>query len=98
MSAELNKLRASIDEIDAQMLKLLNQRADVAQQIGHLKSGIAYKPEREAEVLRRVMQSNPGPLPDETAAYLFREIMSACLALEKPVRVAHLGPVRRSTK
>lgn len=92
MTAELNKLRASIDDIDAQMLKLLNQRADVAQQIGHLKSGIAYKPEREAEVLRRVMQSNPGPLPDETAAYLFREIMSACLALEKPVQVAHLGP------
>ena len=92
MTAELDKLRASIDDLDAQMLKLLNQRADVARQIGHLKSGVAYKPEREAEVLRRVMQHNPGPLPDDTAAYIFREIMSACLALEKPVQVAHLGP------
>ena len=92
MSEELNKLRVSIDEIDAQMLKLLNQRAEVAQRIGHLKSGVAYKPEREAEVLRRVMEKNPGPLSDATAAYLFREIMSACLALEKPVQVAHLGP------
>lgn len=92
MTAELNKLRARIDEIDAQMLKLLNQRAEVAQEIGHLKSGVAYKPEREAEVLRRVMQANPGPLTDDMAAYLFREIMSACLALEKPVQVAHLGP------
>lgn len=92
MSEELNKLRVSIDEIDAQMLKLLNQRAEVAQRIGHLKSGVAYKPEREAEVLRRVMEKNPGPLSDATAAYLFREIMSACLALERPVQVAHLGP------
>ena len=92
MSEELNKLRVSIDAIDAQMLKLLNQRAEVAQRIGHLKSGVAYKPEREAEVLRRVMEKNPGPLSDATAAYLFREIMSACLALEKPVQVAHLGP------
>ena len=92
MSEELNKLRVSIDEIDAQMLKLLNQRAEMAQRIGHLKSGVAYKPEREAEVLRGVMEKNPGPLSDATAAYLFREIMSACLALEKPVQVAHLGP------
>ncbi len=92
MSEELNKLRVSIDEIDAQMLKLLNQRAEVAQRIGHLKSGVAYKPEREAEVLRGVMEKNPGPLSDATAAYLFREIMSACLALERPVQVAHLGP------
>ncbi len=92
MSEELNKLRVSIDEIDAQMLKLLNQRAEVAQRIGHLKFGVAYKPEREAEVLRRVMEKNPGPLADATAAYLFREIMSACLALERPVQVAHLGP------
>ena len=92
MSAELDKLRASIDDIDAHLLQLLNHRAEVAQQIGHLKSGIAYKPEREADVLRRVMQVNPGPLPDDTTAYLFREIMSACLALEKPIQVAHLGP------
>ncbi len=92
MSEYLSKLRASIDSIDAEMLRLLNQRAEVAQKIGHLKSGVAYKPEREAEVLRRVKEKNPGPLPDDTAAFLFREIMSACLALEKPVRVAHLGP------
>ena len=92
MSEELGKLRGQIDSIDSELLKLLNQRAQVAQQIGHLKSGIAYKPEREAEVLRRVKDHNPGPLPDDTAAFLFREIMSACLALEKPVMVSHLGP------
>ena len=92
MSEDLGKLRASIDSIDAEMLRLLNQRAEVAQKIGHLKSGVAYKPEREADVLRRVKENNPGPLPDDTAAFLFREIMSACLALEKPVRVSHLGP------
>lgn len=92
MSEDLSKLRASIDGIDAEMLRLLNRRAEVAQKIGHLKSGVAYKPEREAEVLRRVKEKNPGPLPDDTAAFLFREIMSACLALEKPVQVAHLGP------
>ena len=92
MSEDLSKLRASIDALDAEMLRLLNQRAETAQKIGHLKSGVAYKPEREAEVLRRVKENNPGPLPDDMAVFLFREIMSACLALEKPVRVAHLGP------
>lgn len=92
MSEELGKLRGHIDSIDAELLKLLNQRAEVAQRIGHLKSGVAYKPEREAEVLRRVKDNNPGPLHDDTAAFLFREIMSACLALEKPVMVSHLGP------
>jgi chorismate mutase / prephenate dehydratase len=92
VSEDLGALRESIDRIDTEMLRLLNQRAEVAQKIGHLKSGVAYKPEREAEVLRRVKEKNPGPLPDDAAAFLFREIMSACLALEKPVRVAHLGP------
>ncbi len=92
MAEDLSTLRASIDAIDAEMLRLLNQRAETAQKIGHLKSGVAYKPEREAEVLRRVKEKNPGPLPNDTAAFLFREIMSACLALEEPVRVAHLGP------
>ncbi len=92
MSEDLSKLRTRIDSIDAEMLRLLNQRAEVAQTIGELKSGVAYKPEREAEVLRRTKEQNPGPLPDDSVAFLFREIMSSCLALEQPVRVAHLGP------
>ncbi|MGB9149112.1 MAG: prephenate dehydratase [Burkholderiales bacterium] len=93
MSDELQNLRASIDAIDAEMLKLLNSRAENAQAIGRLKKGVAYRPDREAQVLRRIKEINTGPLSDETAALLFREIMSACLALERPLTVAYLGPV-----
>jgi chorismate mutase / prephenate dehydratase len=92
MTDELNKLRAAIDAIDSEMLKLLNARAENAQAIGRLKKGVAYRPDREAQVLRRIKELNPGPLSGETAALLFREIMSACLALEKPLVVAYLGP------
>jgi chorismate mutase / prephenate dehydratase len=92
MSDELQNLRAGIDAIDEQMLKLLNARAEKAQSIGRLKKGVAYRPDREAQVLRRIKELNPGPLSGETAALLFREIMSACLAMEKPLAVAYLGP------
>jgi chorismate mutase/prephenate dehydratase len=92
MSDELKKLRASIDALDKQLLELVNRRAAHAHSIGQLKNGVVYRPEREAQILRRIKEANPGPLSDETVARLFREIMSACLALEKPMAVTYLGP------
>src|SRR5262249_37180566 len=90
--SELERLRESIDRVDERILAELNERAQLARAIGTLKVGQAYRPEREAQVLRRIKERNPGPLPAETAALLFREIMSACLALERPITVAYLGP------
>ena len=92
MNDKLATHRAAIDAIDDEMLRLVNERATHAQAIGHLKNGSIYRPEREAQVLRRIQENNPGPLSGESAARLFREIMSACLALEKPLSVAYLGP------
>ena len=85
--------RNAIDEIDRQVLQLLNQRAAHARAIGELKgTGTVYRPEREAQVLRRIKDLHPGPRPDESVARLFREVMSECLALERPLTVAYLGP------
>ena len=92
MSDELQKHRERIDALDDEILKLVSERAGHAQAIGVLKSGAIYRPEREAQVLRRIKENNPGPLSGETVARLFREIMSACLALEQPLKVAYLGP------
>jgi chorismate mutase/prephenate dehydratase len=93
MVEDLQKLRAEIDALDVEILKLINLRAAHAQTIGRLKNGTVYRPEREAQVLRRIKEINPGPLSAETAVRLFREIMSACLALEKPLSIAFLGPL-----
>jgi chorismate mutase/prephenate dehydratase len=90
--SQLDRLRAAIDAVDDRILESLSERARLAREVGSLKAGQAYRPEREAQVLRRIKESNPGPLSDETAALLFREIMSACLALERPITVAYLGP------
>ena len=90
--AELERLRARIDDVNVRILEALNERAKLAREIGTLKVGQAYRPEREAQVLRRIKESNRGPLSEETVALLFREIMSACLALERPITVAYLGP------
>ena len=93
MDNDLQEHRSAIDRIDEEMLRLLNERARHAQAIGALKGGgVIYRPEREAQVLRGVKEKNPGPLAGETVARLFREIMSACLALEKPLDIAYLGP------
>ena len=92
MSDELEQLRARIDALNLDILAKLNERASLARAIGTLKVGQAYRPEREAQVLRRIKDANDGPLADETVALLFREIMSACLALERPVTVAYPGP------
>jgi chorismate mutase / prephenate dehydratase len=88
----LKKLREQIDRLDEQILKLLNERAAIAQQVGHLKGGNAYRPEREAQILHRVKALNAGPLSGEAVSRLFGEIMSACRALEQPISVAFLGP------
>lgn len=93
MSDALQRIRQRIDAIDDELLRLLAERARLAQEVGRLKQGNhVYRPEREAQVLRRLRAANPGPLSDESVARLFREIMSACRALEHPVRVAYLGP------
>jgi chorismate mutase/prephenate dehydratase len=92
MSDELARLREAIDRTDDRLLELLNERAKLAREVGSLKVGQAYRPEREAQVLRRIKERNPGPLAGETVALIFREIMSACLALERPITVAYLGP------
>ncbi len=92
MSDELLSLRNRIDAVDDQVLRLLNERARLAQTIGHLKNGIVYKPEREAQVVRRMQTDNPGPLPAESISVLYKEIMSACRALEQPLNIAYLGP------
>jgi chorismate mutase/prephenate dehydratase len=89
-------LRDQIDAIDSQILELLNQRARVAEQVGHVKAltnAPVFRPEREAQVLRSMAQANPGPLQNEDVQLIFREIMSACRALERRVVVAFLGPV-----
>jgi chorismate mutase/prephenate dehydratase len=93
---KLTPLRERIDAIDRQILDLLNQRAGVAQEVGHVKAETnapVFRPERELQVLRNAAQRNPGPLADADVQTIFREIMSACRALEKRVTVAYLGPV-----
>ena len=91
-SDALERRRAAIDALDRDILRIVSDRARHAQAIGRLKSGEAYRPEREAQVLRGVVELNPGPLSNEAVAAVFREIMSACLALEQRVSVAYLGP------
>ena len=92
----LESLRKKIDEIDSLLIDTISERARCAQQVAEVKEDQGdqayYKPEREAQVLRRVMEKNQGPLGNEEMARLFRQIMSACLALEQPVKVAYLGP------
>ena len=93
----LDDIRRSIDDVDAQIQELLSRRARFAQLVGisKTKSGKAvdfYRPESEADVLRKALARNKGPLRDEEIARLFREIMSACLAQQEPLKVAFLGP------
>jgi chorismate mutase / prephenate dehydratase len=95
--AGLTNIRENIDSIDARIHALLNERARFAQQVGISKTATGkavdfYRPEREAEVLRKALKRNEGPLRDEEIARLFREIMSACLAQQEPLKVAFLGP------
>jgi chorismate mutase/prephenate dehydratase len=106
-TAELKALRDQIDDLDRQLIAIVNRRADCAKQVAEVKQReyedalsrgrqpgeiLFYRPEREAQVLRRVMANNPGPMDDNRMASIIREVMSACLALEKPMQVAYLGP------
>ncbi|MFO7305330.1 MAG: prephenate dehydratase [Gammaproteobacteria bacterium] len=96
---ELAAIRESIDRIDERIHELLNERARLAQLVGASKRSARdmspvdfYRPEREAQVLRKVIERNKGPLRNEEVVRLFREIMSACLAQQEPLKVAFLGP------
>ena len=96
-SADLGTLRETIDAVDEEIHRLINERAGIAQQVAVSKGADArsidfYRPEREAQVLRAVVARNKGPLSDEEMVRLFREIMSACLAQEEPLKVGYLGP------
>ncbi|HEY1140280.1 MAG TPA: prephenate dehydratase [Lysobacter sp.] len=94
---ELGELRERIDGIDRHIQQLIAERAQFANQVGKAKGKLAaavdyYRPEREAQVLRRVVDRNDGPLNDEVLVRLFREIMSACLAQQEPLKIGFLGP------
>lgn len=98
MADTLQDLRAKIDTLDDEILRILNERALQAHAVGLLKNGAVYRPEREAQVLRRLIEKNGGPLKKEHVLRVFREIMSACMALEKPLSIAFLGPVGTFTE
>ncbi len=94
---DLAELRQRIDGIDRHIQELIAERAQFANQVGKAKGKLAaavdyYRPEREAQVLRRVVDRNDGPLNDEVLVRLFREIMSACLAQQEPLKIGFLGP------
>ncbi|MFT7287181.1 MAG: chorismate mutase/prephenate dehydratase, partial [Halieaceae bacterium] len=104
---DLAQVRTDIDAIDAQIQALIGERAGCAQRVAAIKLDeiqaarargesdqevVYYRPEREAQVLRRIIERDQGPLDGPAVAHVFREIMSACLALEKPLQVAYLGP------
>lgn len=93
MADPLKQLRDRIDAIDDDILRLINQRAQVAREIGGLKGGgPIYRPEREAQVIHRLQDRNTGPLPAEAVVGVFTEIISSCRALEQALSVAYLGP------
>ena len=97
MHDKLTELRDKIDRLDEQLQELINARAAIAQEVARIKQQSDgethfYRPEREAAVLHAVQARNQGPLSDEEIARLFREIMSACLALEQTLKIAFLGP------
>jgi chorismate mutase/prephenate dehydratase len=96
-ATDLESIRARIDTIDREIQALISERARFARQVGKAKGKLKravdyYRPEREAQVLRGVLDRNDGPLSDEEMVRLFREIMSACLAQQEPLKVGFLGP------
>ena len=93
----LADVRAKIDQIDRDIQSLIAERARFAHQVGKAKGKLAaavdyYRPEREAQVLRMVVDRNEGPLSDELLVHVYREIMSACLAQQEPLKIGYLGP------
>jgi len=94
---KLKDVRTRIDAVDEEILRLVSERGRLAQEVARIKraageQGDFYRPEREQQVLRRIRERNPGPLSGDTVARLFREVMSACLALQSPLHVGYLGP------
>ena len=91
----LEDSRKRIDELDAKLVELLNERARVVVEIGKLKSKAdtpIYAPDREKAVFERIIKANNGPLPDSTLKAIWRELMSGSFFLERPLRIAYLGP------
>ncbi|HWE27833.1 MAG TPA: chorismate mutase, partial [Polyangia bacterium] len=92
--ATLPELRQAIDSLDDQLLELLNERARHVREVGALKTQLNkpfYVPDRERQILERLQANNAGPFPTEALRPVFSEIISACLSLEHPLRVAFLG-------
>lgn len=97
---DLTPLREKIDQLDRQLVELINQRLALAAEIGKIKrstGGEIYVPEREDAVLRKICEQNQGPIRNEALRAIYREIMSAAIALEKPLLVAYLGPEASNT-
>jgi chorismate mutase/prephenate dehydratase len=95
MSDRLSELRQRIDEVDGQLLDLLGERGRLVLEVGaykHATNAPVWRPEREAQILRRLAERNPGPLPDAAIAAVWREVISGCRELERRLRVAYLGP------
>ncbi|MDG1987674.1 MAG: chorismate mutase, partial [Halieaceae bacterium] len=101
----LEEVRSQIDDIDLKIQDLLNERAKCAEKVADIKlsdltqeassriqTNLFYRPEREAQVLRKIAGRNDGPMKSEALVTIFREIMSACLSLEKPLQISYLGP------
>lgn len=93
MTEDIASLREQIDSVDRELLALVNRRAALARRVGELKEGApVYRPEREAQILRRAAEDNPGPLPAERVTGIFREVISACRGMEQEIRACYLGP------
>ena len=95
MARTLPELRVLIDALDIELLTLLNRRAALAHEVGEIKKvegSAVFRPEREAQVIQTLQTANDGALKNSSVAVIWREIMSACRALEAPQRVAYLGP------
>ena len=101
MARTLPELRVCIDTLDQELLALLNRRAALANEVGEIKrleGSSVFRPEREAQVIATLQGANPGPLKNSSVALIWREVMSACRALEAPQRVAYLGPAGTFTE
>jgi len=97
---DISDIRNRIDTIDKQLVEMLNERAECAIEIGKMKNKgqkSIFAPEREVQVLSGVLRNNKGPLSDKTMSAIFREVISACRALEKPISVAYFGPAGSNT-
>ncbi len=97
---DLNPIREKIDALDHQLVEIINRRLELAAEIGRIKrstGGEIYVPEREDAVMRKVTSDNQGPIKNEALRAIYREIMSAAIALEKPLMIAYLGPEATNT-